>query len=259
MTKRERTYYFQHYSDDMVTSSNQHFELQDDYDWIPKGILAGLKSSILYTIAYSIGRIYLWAHLRWKMRNKDLSQSSDSQGIIIYCNHTQPIGDVLMPAYAVNPRRIFTLASPSNLGIPVIGRILKYLGALPIPTDRHAIRKLKKAISLRLEQNACIVIYPEEHVWPYCTFIRPFNEAAFSFAVDANVPVYAMTTTYVKRLFGRKPKAISYLDGPFFASKDLARPKARKALLDQVQACMRKRAELNNCEYIHYEKEEVVQ
>lgn len=243
----------------MVASSDQLFNLPSTYEWIPEGAVARFLSSALYSIAYPIGRIFLWSHLRWKLNRKEQLHPSGEKGIILYCNHTQPIGDVLLPAYVARPRRIYTLASPSNLGIPIIGKVLKHLGALPIPADRHAFRKFKEAIKIRLAQNSCIVIYPEEHVWPYCTFIRPFNEAAFSFAVDSNVPVYAMTTTYARRRFGKKPQAISYLDGPFFVKEGIARPQARKLLRNQIYECMQERAKSNTYEYCHYVREGCVQ
>ncbi len=44
-----------------------------------------------------------------------------------------------------------------------------------------------------------MTIFPEAHVWPYYTGIRPFGEAAFHYPVATGKPVYTMTVTYQRR------------------------------------------------------------
>ncbi len=35
------------------------------------------------------------------------------------------------------------------------------------------------------------------------------------YPVELDVPSFALTTTYHRRRFGRKPRTVTYLDGPF--------------------------------------------
>lgn len=254
MYRDVQTYLYEDYDEDMVFSHQQDYVLPSDYQWVAKRPLAKAYSSALYSFAYVIGRVYLWATLRWRVQGTNALKHSGPKGMILFCNHTQPIGDVLAPAYAVHPRRIYTLASPANLGIPVIGKLLKSLGALPVPEERRRLKELKEAIAVRLQQDACIVIYPEAHVWPYCTFIRPFSPTSFAFAVDNSVPAYALTTTYRKRPHGNKPQAVAYLDGPFFVEEGIPKPQARKLLCEQVTSCMKRRSESSSYEYVRYEQ-----
>jgi hypothetical protein len=65
-----------------------------------------------------------------------------------------------------------------------------------------------------------------------------------------------MTTTYCKRLFGRKPRTVTYLDDPFYPDQSLP-PKARaQALRDQIYETMVKRSKESDCVYIRYVKKE---
>lgn len=253
---KQTAYRYQSFDEDVVFSKGQQFSLPDDYRWIRDSSPERLKSAILYHLAKACGRAYLHAHLRWKLCGDEARSRAQAHtgGIVLFCNHTQPIGDVFAPAFAVAPRRIYTLVSPANLGIPIIGRLLGSLGALPVPSSRRGLERLREAAALRLSQGACIVIYPEAHVWPYCTFIRPFPATSFSFATDNNAPVFCLTTTYRTRGRNRKPQAVAHLDGPFRPEEGLSRHQAKESLRRQVDACMRRRSQESTCEYIRYEK-----
>ena len=63
-----------------------------------------------------------------------------------------------------------------------------------------------------------------------------------------------MTVTYQKRKFGKKPKAVIYLDGPFVPNSALPPKAAEKQLRDAVFTCMKERSRNSNCQYIRYEK-----
>lgn len=172
---------------------------------------------------------------------------------MLFCNHTQPVCDVYMPAVATFPKRIYAIITPANLGIPVIGKILPLAGALPVPTTLSGMKKFNKAVSQRIREGYALVVYPEAHVWPYCTDIRPFPATSFAYAVENHVATYCMTTTYQRRLFGEKPRATYYFDGPFFVDETLPKKQAREKLRDEVYACMKKRSQNSTYEYVHYE------
>lgn len=101
------------------------------------------------------------------------------------------------------------------------------------------------AINQALARQGHLFIYPEAHVWPAYTKIRPFAQTAFRFPVVNQVPGFAMTTTYQGRRWTGQPKLVVYLDGPFVAPADL-KPKSQQAWLhDQVLSQMKKRAQLS--------------
>lgn len=243
---------YQSFTDDFVESRNQDMALPPDYVWIKTGFFHRLWSGFLYGLAVAFAYIYggLCLGLRVE-RHADLRRFRDT-GVVVYGNHTQPLGDVFFPARVCLPKRIYTLAAPANLGIPVIGKILPALGALPIPSGVHAMSGFLAAVNRRLEERKCVVVYPEAHVWPWYTEIRPFPTSAFSFPIDANVPCFCATSTYHRRKRGGKPRMTIHLDGPFYPDESLPRPARKARLRDEIHACMTERSKLSDCRYIEY-------
>ena len=65
-----------------------------------------------------------------------------------------------------------------------------------------------------------LAIFPEAHIWPFYTGIRPFSATSFRYPEKLNAPVVAMVTTYRKAarsvsLF-RRPGMTVTLSEPFY-------------------------------------------
>ena len=170
----------------------------------------------------------------------------------MYGNHTQPIGDVFDPALICFPKRIYTVVGAANMDLPFIGRILPFLGALPIPDTLSGMKKFQNAIEYRVVSGHPVIIYPEAHVWSYYTGIRKFGPTSFKYPVNLDVPVFCMTATYKKRKFFKKPKINIYIDGPF-AAEGSKKERAEKLCAD-VYECMTRRSLESDCKYINYIK-----
>ena len=128
------------------------------------------------------------------------------------------------------------------------------LGALPIPDSIKDMKKFIEGVETRINQKKCVVIYPESHVWPYYTKIRPFNDGAFKFQVNQNVPAFCITTTYYKRKFGKKPGIIVYVDGPFIVDEKLNKKQNIEKHSKEIHECMIKRSKESTYEYAEYKK-----
>jgi 1-acyl-sn-glycerol-3-phosphate acyltransferase len=150
---------------------------------------------------------------------------------------------------------MYAVASTANLGIPVIGKLLPLMGALPIPESLQEMKKFIAAIQYRIKENKCVVIYPEAHVWPFCNFVRPFPITSLQFPVSTKSPSFCMTTTYQKRRMGKKPKITVYIDGPFWPDHSLKEKEQQKKLCREIYDCMVKLSSNSTYEYIQYEKE----
>ncbi|MDO5294516.1 MAG: acyl-phosphate glycerol 3-phosphate acyltransferase [bacterium] len=250
--------YYQTFSDDFIKSVNQKQEIPQRYKWVHTNRCYLALAKLLYGIALIFGMIYSRVILQIHVVNKKALKEAKGSGYFLYGNHTQPIGDVFAPARYIFPKRMYAIASPANLGIPVIGTILPMLGGLIIPGTMGQMKEFMEAIEYHIQKKSCIVIYPEAHVWPYCSFIRPFPETSFRFPVQCNAPCYSMTTTYQKRKRGRRPKITVFIDGPFYP--DLAKGKKReqRRLHDEVYAAMVRRSKNNTYVYIDYQKQEKV-
>lgn len=253
----QSTRYYQTYEDDFAETADQDLTLPASYQWIHKSKGYQLYSKMIFGLGWLFSWIYCRLFLHTHVKNKKVLRRAKGKGIFLYGNHTQEIGDAFLPVQACPSRRIYVVVSPSNLGIPVIGKILPALGALPIPDNISQMREFVQAISQRIQEHAAVVIYPEAHVWQYCNFIRPFSDHAFQYPVQFNAPVYAMTTTYQKRRFSKKPKITIYVDGPFTADPTLSRKAQQKQLRDAVYQCMKNRSQNSTYAYISYEKGEI--
>ena len=77
------------------------------------------------------GQYYERVYWGAKFYGREKLKESKGKGYVIYANHTNPFHDVFGPAIAAN-RRIFTIISPVNLKVPGIGKLLPYLGGLPL-------------------------------------------------------------------------------------------------------------------------------
>ena len=240
-----KTIYYKSFEDDVVTSSDQEYKIKDNYKWIHKNIFYILLSYLVYYIILVIALIYKLVK-RIHYNNKKVL----SGRYFIYGNHTSQYGDILNPFLICFPRRPYLICSPANLGIPVIGKLLPMMGALPIPEDIHGLAKFKKAVEYRSKKGNPIVIYPEAHLWPYYTKIREYSNVSFHYPVDLNTTVYSMTTTY-------KKKGIDiYIDGPFESNKDLSKKDNTELLRLEVSNKMKTRSKLNEVEHITYKKKD---
>ena len=232
-------------------------KIDGSYDYLPGGKLWKLKRFLAYRmIAFPIAFLYSKIAFHRKIVGKKQLKPYKKTGLFLYGNHTQPTGDALMQAVLTYPRTNYVIVHPNNLAIPVIGRFTPLLGALPLPDDMAAYRSFKKAIETRIEEGHPVVVYPEAHIWPYYTKIRPFSDVSFEYPTSLNKPSFCFTNTYIKRRFGKKPKIVTYIDGPFFPNERLDRRSRRKDLRDRIYSKMTERAANSTVEVIKYIKKE---
>lgn len=249
----KKVQYYSSFSEDVVSSENQSARVPADYEWIRSGLKSKISSALTYSAAVSLGWIWCKAALGISYKNRNAIHTA-KDGCFIYCNHTQPFGDVVLPAFLSLKKRVYTIVSPANLGIPVIGKILPALGALPIPDGLGQMKSFLSAVGKRASGKNCVVIYPEAHVWPYYTGIRPFEDTSLRFPCELDKPAFAMTVTYQKRRFGSRPKATIYLDGPVYPDKSLSLKQRRAELCNRIKSAMEERSKLSTYEYIRYVK-----
>ncbi len=250
MNSKQKVRYFKSYDDDFF--ENKPYSLPQNYKWVRKDSVSRFLSCVIYALAFVFSSVYcrLFLHVKFKGAKKLRRQKG---GFFIYGNHTMPIGDVFNPALASFPKRIYTVVSTQNMALKVIGKILVYLGALPIPQSLRQMQEFTSAVGERVEGGHPVVIYPEAHLWEYCTQIRPFNESAFKFPIKFNKPVYSMTATFQKSRFFKKPKVTIFVDGPFEADGENPRKRA-ESLCKNVREQMIERSKNSTYEYIRYEK-----
>lgn len=201
-----------------------------------------------------------WVYLKFKFHHEIVGKWKlkpyKKKAIFCYGNHTQIIGDALIPAFLVSPRYINVIVHPNNVFIPRIGKYVPLLGGLPLPGDKEAKQNFDEAIRTRVIQNQALFIYPEAHIWPYYTGIRPFSAESFIYPIKYGTPVFCFTNTYHARRKGKEVRIRTYIDGPFFCDESLPLAEAKEKLRNEVYQVMVERSELSSYQFIEYVKGE---
>ena len=119
----------------------------------------------------------------------------------------------------------------------------------------ETVKEQVEEIGKKITAKKCVMIYPEAHIWPYYTGIRPFRELSFRYPVQYQTPVFCLTNTYQKRRFSKRPRIVTYIDGPFYPDGTLSMKQQKQKLRDEVYERMKERAGNSNVTVIRYEKE----
>ena len=203
--------------------------------------------------------LYLKIKFNHKYIGTEKFKKYRKEGFFIYSNHTQAFSDTFTPSVAVYPKRNFLIVNPANISLKGTGWLVELLGAIPIPEGIEAYKNFLNRIKNRIEKGYSISIYPEAHIWPYYTKIRPFKDVSFKYPVQLNTPVFCITNTYqeeknLKNKLNKKITMVSYIDGPFFPDNSLNKKEAQEKLRDEVYKKMCERSKNNNVEKIIYKK-----
>ncbi|MBE6717708.1 MAG: 1-acyl-sn-glycerol-3-phosphate acyltransferase [Ruminococcaceae bacterium] len=198
-----------------------------------------------------------WVFLKIKFGHKIIGREllpkkkkDKRNGFFIYGNHTQDIADALIPSMLCFPKDVYVVVHPNNVSMPFLGRITPSMGALPLPEDMGGFRNLLSAIKKRVNDGNALCIYPEAHIWPYYTSIRPFPDDSFGYPVNQKKPVYCFTNTYQKTK--SKVRIVTYIDGPFLPDETKSRAEQKKELRDIVYKTMTERSKNSNIKVIEY-------
>ncbi len=190
-----------------------------------------------------------------KEKIKKYKKENRKKGLFIYANHTQEFADTIIPSMAIYPTRNFFIVNPENISMHHTGFLVELLGAIPVPGDLTSSKNFLKRIENRIKKGYSISIYPEAHIWPYCTFIRNFKSISFRYPKMYNVAFFTITNTYQKK--NNKIQIVSYIDGPFYPNENLSLKENEKVLRDKAYEIMSKQAKNSNIEKIKYIKKKV--
>lgn len=257
MEKQKVIYYNDELNDEFSTAKITPRKIDGKYKYIHKSLLWDMSSYVLQNfLSMPIKLIYGKAKFRLKFVGKEKLKKYKNTGYFIYANHTQPFADTFIPSLANYPKRNFFIVNPENISIKGIKTLVEMLGAIPVPGSKSAAENFLNVISEKIRKNSSITIYPEAHIWPYYTGIRPFKTVSFKYPINLNVPVFCITNTYQR--YGKnndKVKIVSYIDGPFFKDENLNLKQQQQSLRDKVYSCMLNQSKNSNIDVIKYIKE----
>lgn len=187
-------------------------KLKENYDyfnlkWYKRFFSSFAIFIVLVVMKFIIGPIFFG----FKVINKKTLKAAkkEKKGYIFISNHIHPL-DAFLTSSAIFTKKLYFTMLMTNLGIPVVGKILKFLGGAPIPDKRNFLKEFRQQMQLVLKKGAWIAVYPESALEPYCDYIRPFEKGAIRFALDNKVDILPMVYVLKKphgiyRIYKRKP------------------------------------------------------
>ena len=257
--KKERVIYYKDELNDDFSGLNIHTRpLGEKYRYTRTGCLFRVFEVLFY---YGIMIPVIWMLQKLfshqKFANRKLLKQAKKDGCFLVSNHTQVQSDSYIGPLACFPKKCFIIGNPHVVSIRGMRLGMQAYGVIPLGSNLEEKKAFLHCIETRIREGKAVIVYPEAHVWPYYTKIRPFDYQAFCYIADLKKPMFVMTNCYQKRKLFRKPRIVTYADGPFYPSDTLNRIAAAKELRDIAYKTMCKRVrEHTTCEYIKYVKAE---
>ncbi|MCI7454414.1 MAG: 1-acyl-sn-glycerol-3-phosphate acyltransferase [Spirochaetales bacterium] len=258
--KNKTIYYSDELNDDFASLGIKKKPLGDDFEYIHKNILWNTCSFVIYRmIAQPLVFVFVKVAHRQRFKNRKVLKTARKTGAFIYANHTNMLLDAFVPNIVKLRKRGYILVGPDTTSIPGLKNIVEMVGAIPLGQTLSENKEMLECINHRIAKNkGFITIYPEAHIWPYYTGIRDFKAGSFSYPCYTDTPVFAMTNCYQKKLIGKHPKVVTFVDGPFYPDKNLPMKERKEKLRKQCYDTMVKRAKENSTySYIVYEKKDL--
>ena len=247
----KKTVYYDSFLQDFDGGDLPEKPLPEDFKYVKRSFGARLLSGFLYR-CFATPLAFFWSKLVLRERIIGREKLKPYRGgcVFLFGNHTQPMGDAFCPNVIAFPKRNYIIIGRKNLSVPVLGRMTPYLGGLPLPQDMKSAVDFSRAIKERAAEGAFITVYPEAHLWNYCSFLRPFIEESFSYPVRQNAPSFAFTRVYKRCRFGVRSEI--YIDGPFLPDGSLSYAESRRRLSEEVREAMEVRLALSDVEVVEY-------
>lgn len=254
MKSKKINYYKDELNDEFSGANITPRVIDENYKYIHKNPLWNLTSVLLQNVLSMPIKI-LYGKIKFKIKyiGKEKLKKYKNDSYFVYVNHTQVFADVFIPSLPIYPKRNHFIVNPENVSIKFLGNSIQLLGAIPIPNNKNGMKNFINAIETHIEKKHPITIYPEAHIWPYYTKIRPFKTVSFKYPVQYKKPTFCMTNTY--QSYGKnndKIQIVTYIDGPFFPNQSLQPQQQKQDLRNQVYNCMVERSKNSNIEYIEY-------
>lgn len=261
MKSNQVYYYSDEVNDEFSGVTRKTLTIDQSYRYIHNNpVWKGISFVIYRIIMTPIAYLYLKIKFHLKVVNQNvLKQRSkeNHKGFFLYGNHTQIPGDGFLPSVLTFPVRDYVIVNADNISLKGTRTFMEMIGACVKPNHASAMKNFMKAIKCHVNRGRCIAIYPEAHIWPYYTDVRPFKSDSFAFPGMFQTDAYCFTVTYQKRKLGKQPAMTVYVDGPFSPDPKLNHKEAQQQLRDQIYQTMKQRAQNSDYEYVKYIKREI--
>lgn len=220
------------------------FNIDENYEYIPKGKLFRLASNILYFgIAFPVLKVLTKVIYDLKIEGKE-NVKSLKMGAVTISNHVL-ILDCAMVGLACGSKKVHFTALEDSFKIPFVRKLIKLLNAIPIPADRENRKGFIKALDTLLQDKKLVHFYPEASLCPYCEEIREFKRGAFDFSIKNNVPILPMVFTFrkpkgIRKFFKRKLDVTLNILKPIYPKENIKIEEFREMLYNNMSKIVEK-------------------
>ncbi len=228
-----------------------------DFPFAPIGAIWKFFAFIAYyVIAIPLVFFYCYVVCGFRVKNRRAIRKIKSGGFFLYANHTHFTDAFLAPIVAF-PKRAYVIVGPDTVSIKGLRNFVQMVGAIPIPDGLRGMASFLNAIRLRTEEKCCVSVFPEAHMWNYCTFLRPLKSGSFRYPIHLGVPSVAVAVTYQQRKlpFIRQPKRTVFISEPFFPDDTLSAKEAQRKLQNEVETFLKEKLDVcSTYKYFDYRK-----
>jgi len=253
----KKYYYSDELNDDFVGNDKKNYVVDSGYVYNKKSFWWKLSSFLLYRIIVTpFAYLYMKIKFSQKIVNRKLLRRFKSTGYFLYSNHTMLAGDAFIPSLVNFPNKTYVVVGAKNISNKFFRPMIEMCGAIPLPSTLSATKNFLQIIDKRITEKSAVFIYPEAHIWPYYTDIRPFKSVAFRYPITNDVPTFVVTNTFKKRKFTKVPKVVTYIDGPFYCEKEGGLKEKMINLRNEVYETMVARSKLSDFSVYTYIKRE---
>lgn len=211
-----------------------------------------------YVIAIPLVFFYCYIVCGFRVKNRRAIRKIRKGGFFLYANHSHFTDAFLAPIVSF-PKRAYVIVGPDTVSIKGLRNFVQLVGAIPIPDGLRGMPSFLNAIRLRIEQKTSVSVFPEAHMWNYCTFLRPFKSGSFRYPIHLNVPSVAVAVTYQQRRlsFIKQPKRTVFISDPFYPDETLSPKEAQRKLQEQVETFLKDKLDTYSVyKYYDYRKAE---
>lgn len=204
-------------------------------------VLSGL---LYYLIGIPVFYLFCTFYLGLRIKGKKNLKKAKGKGVVSVSNHVHLL-DCAMNALVLWPRRVQFTVLHESFNMPVAGKMLKFLGAVPTPQNVAEARVFKHEINTLLKDGKTVHVYAEAHLINYYAGIRELNKGAFKIACDSQVPIIPIVISWRKRrglyklCFTSKPCATITVGEPIYPNLQLFSKEMYKDMEDRTVKAMK--------------------
>lgn len=229
---------------DFKTIEAKEVKLKKDYRFFNQNPLFKMLSFFMVmflkiTLFYIFGIIFRGLRVKNKQHLKNLND----ERFILISNHMHVL-DAIWIGTLLWPRKIYVTMLQSNLGLPIVGKVLRTAGGIPIPETKDHMINFLEELKVELSKKTPVLVMPEAAIKPYHVGIRKFLSGAFRFAVDADAKILPFVFIYknpgrIRKLFSKRPLIELHVLAPITVEYGENKHKTLNLTKDKVRNAMK--------------------